>query len=469
MLCAASAEAPPTLHLYSGAGDLLADLSTGQATATVDGVELELRVQANGRLRLTTLHVSDNRDAACAQRKQTAAAEVAARQADVAALGRDTLALMQRIKAKKGVDADDLVRDLGELLAVEGHHQERVRELEAWGSLKVSYQRTKKSTFVLLSAGKLAKVPFLPARLVVFREELTSTRVMEDEEVTTVETTLREWVFYPASFGEAEAWTVGSGDEGSGPGEFNHPQGVAVAGDEVFVADCDNHRIVVLDTAGAFVRSFGSHGSGPGQLEHPLGMAVCGEEVFVVDSCNHRIAVFRHNGECVRTFGSSGTGPGQLGFAFGLAVHNGEVFVAEFNASRISVFGLDGTFARSFGSEGSDPGQLSQPTGVAVVGDEVFVAELGNHRVSVFAVDGTFARTFGSEGSGPGKFQDPYQLAASGQTLFVADNGNRRVVVLNPDGSVVRSFASSQRWPRGLAVVGSRVLVAGNHGVVMYQ
>ena len=70
------------------------------------------------------------------------------------------------------------------------------------------------------------------------------------------------------------------GKEGSGPGEFRDPTGIAIggsgAGSEVFVADARNARIQVFDLGGHFTRQFGrteriaGGKDGHAEFHHPL-------------------------------------------------------------------------------------------------------------------------------------------------------------------------------------------------------
>ena len=70
---------------------------------------------------------------------------------------------------------------------------------------------------------------------------------------------------YKAQFGSA----------GSGDGQFNDPQGVAVSlstGD-VYVADAGNHRVEEFNSNGGYIGQFGTQGTGNGQFEDPTGLA----------------------------------------------------------------------------------------------------------------------------------------------------------------------------------------------------
>jgi DNA-binding beta-propeller fold protein YncE len=72
---------------------------------------------------------------------------------------------------------------------------------------------------------------------------------------------------------------------------------VALSGEEVFVADCANHRIVVFGVDGTFRREWGSRGQELGQFRTPRGVAISQEgAVFVCDSGNDRVQAFSPEG-----------------------------------------------------------------------------------------------------------------------------------------------------------------------------
>ena len=53
-----------------------------------------------------------------------------------------------------------------------------------------------------------------------------------------------------------------------------------------------SHRLVIYDAEdGTRLREFGSEGSAPGQFDRPNGIAVYGDHVFVVERDNHRVQV----------------------------------------------------------------------------------------------------------------------------------------------------------------------------------
>ena len=84
------------------------------------------------------------------------------------------------------------------------------------------------------------------------------------------------------------------GSDGSGPGQFNMAQGVAVdASGRVYVTDTYNHRVQVFDNDGAFLLQWGSYGSAPGQFYRPMGIGIAADgRIYVGDTWNGRVQIF---------------------------------------------------------------------------------------------------------------------------------------------------------------------------------
>jgi sugar lactone lactonase YvrE len=62
---------------------------------------------------------------------------------------------------------------------------------------------------------------------------------------------------------------------------------------EVLVTDTGNKRVQVFDERGTFKRAVGTEGTAPGQFREPVGIAVDREgRVYVADTWNQRIQVF---------------------------------------------------------------------------------------------------------------------------------------------------------------------------------
>ena len=54
---------------------------------------------------------------------------------------------------------------------------------------------------------------------------------------------------------------------------LNEPRALALAGDRIYIADTDAHRVVVLDQSGTVILSWGKKGDQPGEFKSPSGIA----------------------------------------------------------------------------------------------------------------------------------------------------------------------------------------------------
>ncbi len=268
------------------------------------------------------------------------------------------------------------------------------------------------------------------------------------------------------------------------PGRVKRPQGLAVSGGRLIVADDLGHRLVIFDLNGSFI---GTVGSGPGprprQLRNPYDVAVDpAGRVFVADNSNHRVV--RYGPAPKYTYrgrwGSYGSGRGQIQYPRGLAVDaQGRTFVASPGGNRIDMFDVGGTPLGSFGKSGRVAGQFIRPHGVGADSSGMrAVADAVNGRIQLLRPDGSVAAMFGAPAPGPTLLPDPVAVAfdAKGR-LYVLDQRRSRVLVFNRSGKIIRTIGSRGRGPgkllspSALAVAGNVVYVAdtGNGRIVRFR
>ena len=247
------------------------------------------------------------------------------------------------------------------------------------------------------------------------------------------EVVVAEWNSHCISIisGNGEKKSFGNG---SGPGQFNCPEGIAIDnGGNILVTD-GYHRIQQLSSTGKHLRTVGTEGSGPLQFLCPVGITVHPHtgKVYVADCHNHRIQVLNSDLTYSSSFGREGSNNGEFNYPVDVATdRDGNVYVADQDNHRIQVFTGDGVYLRQFGKEGQGEGELNGPVSIAIdSGNVVYVGELGNNRISIFCTAGKFIKSFGREGKGPVEFDEPFGLAVDKKgTLYVSDHGNHRIQI----------------------------------------
>ncbi len=254
----------------------------------------------------------------------------------------------------------------------------------------------------------------------------------------------------------AEACSSGcqSGIAGSGDGQFDTPQGIAIdqSDGSVYVVDGNNDRVEKFDASGTYLSQFGSFGSAEGQLSGPQGIAVdpADGSVYVADSGNNRVMKFASGGGFVSTFGF-GVADGNSAFETcssscqsGLAVADdggfiaptrvavdstGRVYVLDAGNGRIERYTPAAAFDETF-----DPGDVFFAVEIAIGpgNDHLYVAQaapdFSEQRVVEIDGSGTLVDTHGvgstaSNASG-------LALNAGSQRIYLADGFNARVFIL---------------------------------------
>jgi hypothetical protein len=150
----------------------------------------------------------------------------------------------------------------------------------------------------------------------------------------------------------------------------------------ILVADSGNNRVQAFNSQGDFLSEFGTYGSGAGQFNDPQGLAVDPDgRVIVVDRVNNRLVILGFNGEMFSFIGSITSG-----FNAPTSVSVGPpgiVAVADTGNNRIVVLDLDGNFIAEYDQPNDGySGFFNAPRGVAVEQDgDLVVADTGNGRV----------------------------------------------------------------------------------------
>jgi DNA-binding beta-propeller fold protein YncE len=203
------------------------------------------------------------------------------------------------------------------------------------------------------------------------------------------------WVADTKNNRVTEFWPDGTptgrkfGKVGVAVGQLKWPFDIAAFGSRLVVADSNNNRIELWDPSGPSVVWSVTGASGTA-FAKPKAVDVSGGSVYVADTQNHRVVVLdASDGSFVRAFGSA-----QLKKADGVAVEpSGDVWVSDSTSQRLVEFTPTGTWLQNFGAAGSTAGKFNKPyhLDISPNGDgtsTLFVVDSWNDRVQVFEISG---------------------------------------------------------------------------------
>ena len=265
---------------------------------------------------------------------------------------------------------------------------------------------------------------------------------------------------------------IGSGDVGLADGsfataEFNHPQGLAVDGDTVYVADTDNHAIRRVDLATGEVTTIAGTGEqalrymsgGPStrtSLNSPWDVVLLDGVLWIAMAGFHQLWMHRPGGSEVRRFAGTGheglldgsTSSGWLAQPSGLAAYGPEALVftdSETSAVRTAdlpgygtgrVTTLIGKDLFDFGDidGGPDVARLQHPLGVTshAPSGMVYIADTYNNKIKRLdtrsgRVESWLGDSQAGAADGVGtsaRFFEPAGLSATDDALWIADTNN---------------------------------------------
>lgn len=268
--------------------------------------------------------------------------------------------------------------------------------------------------------------------------------------------------------------TVGTSDAGAADGPFDkasfyRPQGLALAGDSLYVADTQNHLIRRVDLKARTVETVAGTGKqsrtwhespslGPARaaaLSSPWDLQLVGRTLYIAMAGPHQIWKLDLDKNEVSIFAGSGReerkdGPLlRSGFAqpSGITTRDNTLYVADSESNIIRAIDAgDGTVETLVGGDlfefgdvdgSGDDVRLQHPLGILAVGDKLLIADTYNHKIK--ELDPKRRRVVSLFGTGkPGQadgptpsFYEPGGLSVANGKLYVADTNNHAVRVVD--------------------------------------
>jgi phage tail-like protein len=210
------------------------------------------------------------------------------------------------------------------------------------------------------------------------------------------------------------------------------PSGIAAGPcDAVFVADTDHNRILFVDGlcgARAWLPAATTPGAAPGQFDHPRGLAVTAEGVWVADSGNGRVQRFAVPALELDLELTSG-----LKQPTAVAIDGkGRVYVLDRALKTLQRYGPNGLPDTAYNAALAASGKVAAPLFLTLDdADQLFVSDGSAAAVRCFDTSGTFLRDI----TAPGGAWQPGALVAGTERLFIADAASGRIAIFLPDGT----------------------------------
>lgn len=154
----------------------------------------------------------------------------------------------------------------------------------------------------------------------------------------------------------------------------------------LYVADTLRHDVEVFRLDGTLVRTIGRRGTGPGEFNYPTAVALAGGRLHVVDTLNFRVQSLTPEGKFPAMFGRAGNRSGTFSRPKGIAADtDGHLYVVDGLFETVQIFGPGGELLHYFGATGTQPGQFELPAGIHIdPRNRIYVADSYNRRVQIF-------------------------------------------------------------------------------------
>ena len=225
----------------------------------------------------------------------------------------------------------------------------------------------------------------------------------------------------------------------------------------LWVADFGTSHLRIFDGDGGFLGGWGGKGAGTFGLREPCGVAIRGNDVYVADTWNGRIQFFTLAGEWKAT--AAGL-YGPRGVAVGA---DGRVWTTDTGNNQLVVYDPGLAQPRSLGKKGSGPGEFSGPVGIAVgPSGSVYVADVMNRRIQVWDPAGSFRTSFPFPGWP--EWSEPHLEVGDDETIYATDPAKNAVVHLDRSGTVLQTWAAGDdgrafKHPTGIALDRRRAIL----------
>ncbi len=277
---------------------------------------------------------------------------------------------------------------------------------------------------------------------------------------------------------------------------------------QLFIADSNHNRIVVTDFTGKLIETIGSGEASKADgnfneagFNKPQGMAFDGENLYVADTENHLIRRVNLKTKKVETIGGTGTLEGFNGFGgkpletalrspWDLSLVGTNLYIAMAGSHQIWRLDLKENYFEPYAgsrNEARTDGKIktaafAQPSGIASDGKNLFVADSESNIIREINFQDEVVKTlvggdlfvFGDkDGIGDAvRLQHPLGIEVYDGKILIADTYNDKIKLLDPKTRAVTTFTGTGKAgqtdgkeatfyePGGISVAGDKLFVA---------
>ncbi len=276
----------------------------------------------------------------------------------------------------------------------------------------------------------------------------------------------------------------------------------------IFIADSTNHRIIITDFDGKALDTIGQSGKSgfkdgsysEAMFDDPQGMALEGDNLYLADRKNHSIRKIDLKNKMVTTFAGTGkqghdrnNGGGatkvSLNSPWDILLKGDSLFIALAGHHQIWELNYKFKELKPYAGNGSETlrdgplpaASFAQPSGLATDGTDLFVADSEissirtlplNGKGNVKTIVGLGLFEFGdTDGVGDDvRLQHALGVAWHNGLIYVADTYNSKIKTLDPKTRKCETFLSSTKdgWmggpmfnePSGICISGGKIYIA---------
>lgn len=276
---------------------------------------------------------------------------------------------------------------------------------------------------------------------------------------------------------------IGSGEEGQRDGSFEkaqffHPQGLALDGDNLYIADTENHLIRKADLAdhnvttiaGVGKQVYQRHPDGPAKttgLNSPWDLTIDDNVLYIAMAGSHQLWQMNLRNKHISLFAGSGyeniqDGPAeqaQLAQPSGITSHGNTIYFADSEVSAVreasisekgKVSTIIGHGLFKFGDVDGNykKARFQHPLGIVYVDSRLYVADTYNNKIKQVNPEKRYSTTYAGTGKAgmqdgawnKATFDEPGGISYADGKLYVADTNNHLIRIINMDSRMVSTL-----------------------------